>query len=323
MIRRRQFIAGLGGAAAWPLVARAEQQAMPVVGYLQGGAPERTQPIIAAFRRGLAETGFVEGRNVVIEYRLANGQPERAPALAAELVNLRVNVLASGYGTARAAKDATATIPIVFMGGADPVRAGLVVSINRPGGNVTGVSLAAIELLGKRIGLLRELAPQAAILGALIDVGSPEVQFQLQDIQEAALSLSVVATKVSSERDFDEAFATLARERVNAVVVSPSNLFNDNPAQLAALAARHRLPTTYELREFVEAGGLMAYAPSITEAFRQGGVYTGRVLKGEKPADMPVLLPTKFEFALNLKAAKALGLTVPPTMLAIADGVIE
>ena len=324
-MNRREFIAGLGGAAAWPLAVRAQQPTMPVVGYLQGGTPERTQPIIAAFRQGLAESGFVEGRNVVIEYRLANGQPDRVPALAAELVSRRVNVLASGYQTAHAAKAATTTIPIVFMGGADPVRSGLVASINRPGGNITGVSLASVELLGKRLGLLRELVPQAAILGALIDVNlDPDFQV-LQDIQEAArrLSLSVVAANVRNERDFDEAFTTLARERVDAVIVPPSVLFNDNPARLAALAARHRLATAYELREFVEAGGLMAYAPSITEAFRQGGVYTGRVLKGEKPADMPVLLPTKFEFALNLKTAKALGLTVPPTLLAIADEVIE
>jgi putative tryptophan/tyrosine transport system substrate-binding protein len=215
MILRREFIAGLGSAAAWPSLTRAQQRTMPVVGYLQGGTLERTQPIIAAFRQGLAESGFVEGQNVVIQYRLANGRPDRVPALAAELVNLRVNVLASGYQTARAAKEATTTIPIVFMGGADPVRAGLVPNINRPGGNITGVSLAATELLGKRMGLLRELVPQAAILGALLDARGPEVQFQLQDIQEAArpLSLTVVASKVSSERDFDDAFATFARER--------------------------------------------------------------------------------------------------------------
>jgi putative tryptophan/tyrosine transport system substrate-binding protein len=323
-MRRREFITGLG-AAAWPVAARAQQAAMPVVGYLQGGTWERTQPIIAAFRRGLAESGFVEGRNVVIEYRLANGQPDRVPGLAVELVKLRVNVLASGYQTAKAAKEATRTIPIVFMGGADPVRAGLVASINRPGGNLTGVSLFATELLGKRIGLLRELVPQATILGALIDARVPDPQLEMQDVQEAArrLGLSVVIPKVTSESDFDDAFASLARERADAVVVAPSTLFNDHPARRADLAARHRLPTVYELREFVEAGGLMAYAPSITEAFRQGGVYAGRVLKGEKPADIPVLLPANFEFSLNLKAAKALGLAIPPSVLAIADHVIE
>jgi putative tryptophan/tyrosine transport system substrate-binding protein len=325
-MRRREFIAGLGGAVAWPVVARAQQRAMPVVGFLQGQSPATAAPLIEAFRQGLRETGFVDGQNVLVEYRLANGQPDRVPALAAELVSRRVNVLASGYQTAHAAKAATTTIPIVFMGGADPVR-GLVASINRPGANLTGATLAAIELLGKRLGLLRELVPQAAILGALIDVRTPAAsyQFQLQDIQEAAhrLDLSLVVANVRSERDFDDALATLARKRVDAAVVAPSVLFNDNPARLVALAARHRLPTAYELRQFVEAGGLMAYAPSITEAFRQGGVYTGRVLKGEKPADMPIMLPTKFEFALNLKTAKALGLTIPPNLLALADEVIE
>jgi putative tryptophan/tyrosine transport system substrate-binding protein len=321
-MRRRDFIAGLG-AAAWPLAGRAQQRALPVVGYLQGGTPERTQPIIVAFRQGLAESGFVEGRNVVIEYRMANGQPDRVPALAAELVNLRVNVLASGFGTARAAKEATTTIPIVFMGGADPVRAGLVASINRPGGNLTGVSIFATELIGKRIGLLREMVPQATILGALIDPTAPFEQ--LQDAQEAGrrLGLSVVAANVRSERDFDDAFASFARDGAGAVIVTPSTLFNDNPDRLVSLAARHRLPTVYELREFVEAGGLMSYAPSITEAFRQGGVYTGRVLKGEKPADMPVLLPTKFDLVINMKTAKTLGLTIPETLLATAEEVIQ
>jgi putative ABC transport system substrate-binding protein len=322
---RRTFIVGLGSAAAWPLVARGQQPTMPVVGYLQGGSAERTQPIIAAFRRGLAESGFIEGRNVVIEYRLANGQPDRVPGLADELVRLRVNVLASGYQTAKAAKAATATIPIVFMGGADPVRSGLVPSINRPGGNITGASLASTELLAKRIGLLRELLPQATTLGVLIDARAPDFQLEVQDVQEAArrVGLSIITPTVNGEGDFENAFATFVRERAAAVVVAPSVLFNDHPARLADLAAHHRLPTVYELREFVEAGGLMAYAPSITEAFRLGGVYAGRVLKGEKPAEMPILLPAKFEFSLNLKAAKALGLTVPPGVLAIADHVIE
>jgi putative tryptophan/tyrosine transport system substrate-binding protein len=324
-MRRREFIAGLAGATAWPSLTTAQQRAMPVVGYLQGGTRERTQQIIAAFRQGLAESGFIEGQNVLIEYRLANGQPDIVPALAADLVNLQVNVLASGYQTARAAKEATATIPIVFMGGADPVRAGLVANINRPGGNVTGVSLASTELMGKRVGLLRELVPKAATLGALFDARGPEFEFQQQDLQEAArqLSLAVVSAKVSSERDFDHAFAALARERADCVVVAASTLFNDHPARLAELAARHRLPAAYELREFVEAGGLMAYAPSLTEAFHQGGVYTGRVLKGQKPADMPILLPAKFELSLNLKSAKALGLTIPEPLLATADVVIQ
>jgi putative tryptophan/tyrosine transport system substrate-binding protein len=323
MIKRRQFIAGLGGVAAWPLAARAQQSALPVVGFLQGQSPETAAPLIEAFRRGLAESGFVEGRNVVVEYRLANGEAGRVPGLAAELVNRQVNVLASGYGTARAAKAATATIPIVFMGGADPVKAGLVASINRPTGNITGVSLYAAELTGKRIGLLHELVPQTSVLGALIS--SPDTEFQLEQVKEAGrrLGLSVKAAQVGSERDFDDAFATLLREGAGAIIVTASILFNNNPGRLVALAARHRIPTAYELREFVVAGGLMGYAPSIADAFRQGGQYTGRILKGEKPADLPVLLPTKFELVINRKTAKALGLTIPETLLATADEVIE
>jgi putative tryptophan/tyrosine transport system substrate-binding protein len=324
-MRRREFIAALGSAVGWPVMARAQQSGAPIVGYLQAGSAEKTQAIIVAFRRGLAESGFVEGQNVVVEYRLANNQPDRVPALAAELVSLGVRVLASGYQTARAAKDGTTTIPIVFMGGADPVRGGLVDSINRPGGNITGVSLASTDLLGKRVGLLRELVPQVATLGALIDATGPEAELQLQDVQEAARrsGLSVQVAYVRSERDFDDAFSMFARQRAGAVIVTPSTLFNDNPDRLAALAARHDLPTVYELRQFVEAGGLMSYAPSITEAFRQGGVYTGRILKGEKPGNLPVLLPTKFELVINLKTAKALSLTVPETLLATADEVIQ
>jgi putative tryptophan/tyrosine transport system substrate-binding protein len=322
-MRRREFIAGLGSAAAWPLAAEAQQPAMPVVGFLQGQSPETAAPLIDAFRRGLAESGFVEGQNVVVEYRLANGVPDRVPGLAAELTNRRVNVLASGYSTARAAKAATATIPIVFMGGADPVRAGLVASINRPGGNITGVSLAAVELTGKRIGLLHELVPQASVLGALIQ--SPDPEFQLEKVKEATdrLGLTVKAAPVGNERDFDEAFDTLLREGAGAIIVTASTLFNNNTNRLVALSASRSIPTAYELREFVVAGGLMSYAPSITDAFRQGGQYAGRILKGEKPAELPVLQPTKFELVINLKTANALGLTIPETLLATADEVIQ
>jgi putative ABC transport system substrate-binding protein len=323
-MRRREFIAGLVATAALPMTARAQAR-MPTVGYLQAGSAEKTQPIIVAFRHGLAESGFVEGQNVVVEYRLANNEPDRVPVLAAELVSLGVRVLASGYQTARAAKDATTTIPIVFMGGADPVRGGLVDSISRPGGNITGVSLASTDLLGKRVGLLRELVPQVATLGALIDATGSEAELQLRDLQEAARrsGLSVQVAYVRSERDFDDAFSIFAGQRVGAVIVTPSTLFNDNPERLAALAARHGLPTMYELRQFVEARGLMSYAPSITEAFRQGGVYTGRILKGERPSNLPILLPTKFELVINAKTAKALGLTIPETLLATADEVIQ
>jgi putative tryptophan/tyrosine transport system substrate-binding protein len=325
-MRRREFIAGIAGATAWPVVGRAQQPGMPVVGFLHGRSPETTQPVISAFRWGLAETGFVEGRNVFVEYRLASGHPEKVPTLAAELVSRRVNVLASGYQTARAAVDATSTIPIVFMGGPDPVAAGLVASLNRPGGNVTGVSLLAAELISKRVELLNEMVPKVKKIGALID-GDPKAgpEYTLAQAEEAGrrLGLSVTEARVGSKIDFDDAFASFSREAVDAIVVTPSTLFNDNPDRLVELATRYRIPTSYELREFVQAGGLMSYAPSLTEAFRLGGVYTGRILKGEKPANLPVMLPTKFELALNLKTAKALGLTIPETLLATADEVIQ
>jgi putative tryptophan/tyrosine transport system substrate-binding protein len=325
-VRRRAFIAGLGSALVWPARARSQQGALPVVGFLHGRSAETTQSVIAAFRRGLMETGFVESRNVLIEYRLASGHPERVPALATELVSRRVNVLASGYQTARAAVAATSTIPIIFMGGNDPVKGGLVASLNRPGGNVTGVSILATELVSKRIGLLHELVPQATAIGALIDKdGAAEPEIKLLELEEAArlLRLSIKPVYVDGEREFDSAFASFARERVEAIIVTPSTLFNNNPDRLVELAARYRIPTFYELREFVEAGGLLSYAPSLTEAFRLGGVYTGRVLKGERPSDLPVLLPGKFELVINLKTAKSLGLTIPETLLATADEVIQ
>jgi putative tryptophan/tyrosine transport system substrate-binding protein len=325
-VKRREFIAGLGSVTVWPARARSQQTSMPIVGFLHGRSPETTQSVIAAFRRGLAETGFVEGRNVLIEYRLASGHPEKVPALAAELVSRQVNVMASGYQTARAAVAATPTIPIVFMGGNDPVKGGLVASLNRPGGNVTGVSILATELVPKRVGLLHELVPQATAIGALIDNdAAAEPEIKLPELESAArhLHLSIKPAYVYSERDFEDAFALFARESVGAVVVMPSTLFNNNPNRLVELAARYRIPTFYELREFVQAGGLLSYAPSLTEAFRLGGVYTGRVLKGEKPSDLPVLLPGKFELVINLTTAKALGLTVPETLLATADEVIQ
>jgi putative tryptophan/tyrosine transport system substrate-binding protein len=279
-MRRRDFIVGERGGVA----ARGAGAAVGNAGCrVSSSRVGRENPTY--YRSIPARLGgkrFVEGRNVVIEYRLANGQPDRVPGLAAELVKLPVNVLASGYQTAKAAKDATGTIPIVFMGGADPVRSGLVASINRPGGNLTGVSLFTTELLGKRIGLLHELVPQATILGALIDARAPDLQLGVQDVQGAArrLGLSVVIPKVSSERDLDDAFASFARDGAGAIIVTPSTLFNDNPDRLVSLAARHRLPTVYELREFVEAGGLMSYAPSITEAFRQGAKCGGVAARG-------------------------------------------
>jgi putative ABC transport system substrate-binding protein len=251
-MRRREFIAGLGTAVLWPVRVHSQQGPLPVVGFLHGRSPETTQPVIAASRRGLAETGFVEGRNVLVEYRMASGHPEKVPALAAELGSRRVNVLASGYQTARAAVDATSTIPIVFMGGPDPVKAGLVESLNRPGGHVTGVSLLAAELIPKRIGLLHELVPQANVVGALID-GDPKLaaEYVLAEAKEAGrrLGLSVTVAYVGSERDFDDAFASFVREGAGAIIVTPSTLFNNNPDRLVELAARYRIPTSYELRE--------------------------------------------------------------------------
>jgi putative ABC transport system substrate-binding protein len=274
----------------------------------------------------LQETGFVEGRNAAIEYRYASGEVEALPEPAAELVRRRVNVIVAGHPAGTVAKAATATIPIVFVSGTDPVRIGLVASINRPGGNATGVSMLGAELETKRIGLLRELVPKTASIGALIDATSGGGgEFQMHEVKEAArrLGLSIEAVTVEGERDLDNAFATLARERVDALLIGASTLFNAYRDRVVALATRLRIPTVYELREFAEAGGLMTYAPSITDAFRQAGVYTGRVLKGDKPADLPVLLPAKFELVLNLSTARALGLTIPETLLAIADEVIQ
>jgi putative ABC transport system substrate-binding protein len=324
-IDRRKFAAGLAGAVAWPIAARAQQQAMPVVGWLSGRTRETAVRLVAAFRQGLREQGFVEGQNVAIEFRYAEGHFDRLPTLAEDLVSRRVTVIAAGYPSDQAAKAATSTIPIVFMGGGDPVRRGLVASIGRPGGNVTGISLLAADLETKRIGLLHDVVPNATVIGALVDPNVPDGEFQLQEVQAAArqVGLSVQAERVRSERDFETAFATLSGKGVGALIVTASTFFNIHSDLLVALAARHRMPTIYELREFAEAGGLMTYAPSITEVNRQGGSYTGRILNGEKPSDLPVLLPTTFEMIINLRTAKTLGLTIPPGLLAIVDEVIE
>jgi putative tryptophan/tyrosine transport system substrate-binding protein len=328
-MKRRDFMTLIGGAAAWPLAAWAQQPAVPVVGFLQSRSAEAAVQVNEAFRQGLREAGFVEGRNVAIEYRFAAGRFNLLPALAADLVSLNVAVIVAVYPGSRAAKAATSTIPIVFIGGSDPVLAGLVASINRPGGNVTGVSLLAADLEIKRVGLLREIVPNAAKIGVLIDRTDPSVYPEAERSQtesEAAarrLGISTEIVTVSSERDFDTAFDTLARAQVGALIVAASVFFNINRDRLIALSARHRIPTVYELREFADAGGLMTYAPSNPGVYRLAGGYAGRILKGEKPEDLPVLLPTRFEFVLNLKTANALGLTIPPGILAIADEVIE
>ena len=325
-MRRRDFISLIGGAAAWPLAARAQQSSMPVVGFLGAGAREPLRQQIAAFLEGLKESGYVEGQNLAVEYRFAEGQFDRFPALASDLVRSQVAVLfvASNAG-ALAAKQATSAIPIVFSVGGDPVASGLVPSLNRPGGNLTGVYQFASGLEAKRLGLLHEMVPKATIIGILVNPNYSGTEDQLREVQQAAASLGVqlVVVRADVENDFDAAFSTLAQQRVTALLVCSSPFFNIRRQQLVVLATRRALPAIYEWREFAAAGGLMSYGTSISDAYRQAGVYAGRILKGAKPADLPVVQSTRFEFVINLSTAKALGIEVPPTLSGRADEVIE
>jgi putative ABC transport system substrate-binding protein len=322
-VRRRTFIAGLGSAAAWPVVVRAQQAAMPVIGFLRSTPLAPFQSLVAAFGQGLKESGFVDGQNVAIEYRYADNQVDRLPALAAELIRLRAAVIVANIGSAHAAKAATTRVPIVFVSGNDPVQAGLVASLNRPGGNVTGV--VWIGNVGeKRLDLLRQLVPKVTTMGMLVGPSDPGTDAERRDVQHAAqiLGRQLIVLDASGDRDIDTAFTTLVQRGAGALLVGTGAFLTSYRERLAALAARHALPAI-SAPEFALAGGLMGYGGRQSDAYRQAGIYAGRILKGEKPADLPVIRSTKFDLVINLKTAKALGLTIPETLLATADEVIQ
>jgi putative tryptophan/tyrosine transport system substrate-binding protein len=326
-MRRREFVTLLGGAAvAWPLAARAQQPAMPVIGFFGTRAPGDDPQLLAAFHQGLKETGYIEGQNVAIEYRFAENQYDRLPALAADLVRRQVSVIAANGPAAQAAKAATVTIPIVFTAGFDPVEVGLVASLNRPGGNITGITILDVELGPKRLEMLHALVPTATIIAVLVNPADPSrSEIIVKDLQAAAhtLGLQLSVLHASTDRDFDTVFAGLAQLQVGGLVIGGDPFFNSRSAQLGALTIRHAVPTIYQFRTFAAAGGLASYGAILTDAYRLAGVYTGRVLKGEKPGDLPVQRSTKVEMIINLKTAKMLGLTVPQSLLSRADEVIE
>jgi putative ABC transport system substrate-binding protein len=324
-MRRRGFIHGIAACAAWPLVARAQQSAMPVIGFLRSTSLTDSVPFVTAFRQGLKEAGFVEGQNIAIEFRYADGRNDRLPALAADLIRHPVAVIAANAPAALAAKAATTTVPIVFAYGGDPIKDGLVASLNRPDGNVTGVVFIAGTLGAKRLELLRQLVPKATTIAMLMNPGSPETEEERRDVQAAAQALGqqLIILEASSIRDLETAFATFVQRGAGALLVGTGPFTLANRERLVAMAARHALPTCYSQAEYARTGGLMSYAASIPDAYRQVGIYAGRILKGEKPGDLPVIQSSKFEFLLNLKTAKALGLTVPQAFLVAADEVIE
>jgi putative tryptophan/tyrosine transport system substrate-binding protein len=325
-MKRREFITLLGGAAAaWPLVARAQPE-MPVIGFVYAGATSRVPAaFVSAFRQGLKEGGFVEGQNVALEYHYSGGESGQLADLAGELVHRRVTVIVGNTPAAMAAIKATSTIPIVFATGADPVKLGLVASFNRPGGNATGVSFLSAALEAKRLELLHKLLPQGTVIAAFVDPSFVTSTDQVKDLQDAARAFGwqIHVIQVSNESELESGFDTLARQRPDAIIVSAVPLFDAQRSRIIELAARHSLPAMYPIREFPAAGGLMSYGDSISDAFRQAGVYTASILKGAKPGDLPVLRPTKFELVINAKAAKALGLTIPDDLLGLADEVIE
>ena len=327
-MRRREFISLLGGgaAAAWPLAALGQQNEVPVIGFLHSASPGPFARLVDAFRKGLSENGYVEGRNVAIQFSWAEGQYDRLPALANDLVTRQVAVItAFGPPAALAAKAATTTIPVVFTSGDDPVKVGLVQSLNRPGGNVTGVNVLTGAMEGKRLGLLMEMVPDVALIAVMINPNSPESETSVREIQQsaAAIGRQVTILKANNERDIDAAFTAIAEHRAGALLVGNDIFFNSRRNQIVNLAARNKIPAIYEFREFVDAGGLMSYGTNLADIYRQAGDYTGKILKGAKPSDLPIMQVTKFEFVINLKTAKTLGIKISDNVLSLADEVIE